>query len=624
MCGINGFNFKDENLIRKMNEKVRHRGPDDEGFFVDENISFGHRRLSIIDLSEKGRQPIFNEDKSLVIVFNGEIYNYQELKEELGQRHKFYTQTDTEVILHLYEDFGLEKTLEKLNGIFALALWNKNKKELILARDRIGVKPLYYYFKDNKFIFSSEIKAILEHESVLREVNLESFNHYFNLGFTPQPLTMFREIYKLPAAHYLILRNNKMEIKKYWEVTDFEDIKSEREIKEKIDWLVNDSVKHQLISDRPVGIFLSGGIDSNAITGVAKKYLPEKIKTFSVGFDEKHGEKFNADFRLAELTSRYHGTDHHKLIVGEQEVIANLEDVVYHYDDPTNNGTQLATYLLARVAKREVAVVLSGTGGDELFGGYPRYYFNKLIDRWQNLPGFLQSKLILDMASKISKKNLNEKFGARGLERYKQFMFRKEDDIKKVLRPGVENLAITSRFYQNRFFENLAPAAAKVCRNDFTKYFGLIDRETWLLDLWLLMEDKMTMAAGLEERVPFLDHRLVELSAKIPTKYKIKGKDTKHIFKEAMRPYLAPHILGEPKRGFFSPVSEWLRTGLYDFAKEILSEDYCPATKEFFDFQEVNKIFEDHVQRRKYNLQLVWALLIWQIWYKKFINDFKN
>jgi asparagine synthase (glutamine-hydrolysing) len=620
MCGINGFNFKDEDLIKRMNQKICHRGPDDEGFYIDENISLGHRRLSIIDLSENGKNPIFNEDKSLAIIFNGEIYNYQELKKELDKNHKFYTQTDTEVILHLFEQFGLEKTLEKLNGIFAFAIWNKNKKELILARDRIGVKPLYYYFQDNKFIFSSEIKAILEYGSVKRKMNLDSFNHYFNLGFIPEPLTMFDGIKKLSSAHFLILKDNNILVKKYWHINDFENFKSENEIKEKIDWLVNNSVKHQLISDRPVGIFLSGGIDSNAITGVAKKYLPEKIKTFSVGFNERHGDKFNADFKLAEKTSIFHGTDHHKLIIEERDVIENLEDVIYHYDDPTNNGTQLAVYLLSKLAKKEVAVVLSGAGGDELFGGYPRYYFNKLIDNWQNLPNFLQSKLILDVASKISKKNLNEKFSARGFERYKQFMFRKDGDIKKILLPSVENLATTSQFYKDNFFENLSPELDNVIKKDFTKYFGIVDRETWMLDLGLVMEDKMTMSFGLEERVPLLDHRLVELSAKIPTKFKIKGKDTKHIFKQAMKPYLAPHVFGEPKRGFFSPVSEWLRTGLYDFAKEILSENYCPATKEFFDFKEVDKIFEDHVQRKKYNLQLVWGILVFQIWYKKFIE----
>ena len=619
MCGINGFNFRDEKLIRRMNEKIRHRGPDDEGFYVDENISLWHRRLAIIDLSANGRNPIFNEDKTLAIVFNGEIYNFRELKEKLGFYHKFYTQTDTEVILHLYEELG-PALLEKLNGIFALAIWDKKRQELFIARDRLGVKPLYYYFNNEKFIFSSEIKAILEHNDVKREVNLESFNHYFNLGFVPQPLTMFKGINKLPAAHYLILNDKKLTIKKYWEVVDFEDLKSEKEIKEKIDWLVNDSVKHQLISDRPVGIFLSGGIDSNAITGVTKKYLPEKIKTFSVGFEERHGDKFNADFRLAEMTSRYHGTVHRQLIVNEQDVIGNLTDMIYHYDEPNNNGSQLAVFLLARLAKKEVAVVLSGAGGDEIFGGYPRYYFNQLIDRWQNLPTFLQNKIILELAAKIFKKDLSAKFTARDLKRYKQFMFRKDGDLKKVLQPAVGNLTLTDNFYQKQFFNNLAPQLEKVVRRDFTKYFGMIDRQTWMLDLGLVMEDKVTMAAGLEERVPLLDHRLVELSAKIPTKYKIKGRDTKHIFKEAMKPYLAPHVFNEPKRGFFSPLSEWLRTGLLDFAKEVLAPTYCSATKDFFDFEALNKIFDDHINYRKYNMQLIWGILVWQIWYKKFID----
>ncbi|MFH1610663.1 MAG: asparagine synthase (glutamine-hydrolyzing) [Patescibacteria group bacterium] len=615
MCGISGFNFQDTNLIEAMNKKVHHRGPDDNGLYVEQGISLGHTRLSIIDLSEKGRQPIFNEDKSLVIVFNGEIYNYQELKKELSSRHKFYTQTDTEVLLHLYEELGPE-CLQKLNGIFAFAIWDKRKQELFLARDRMGIKPLYYYHAHNKFIFSSEIKAILAHKEVEREVNIGSINHYFNLGFVPQPLTAFNNIHKLPSAHYLIFKNNKAYTKKYWQVNDFKNLKNREVIENQIDYLVNDSIKHQLISDRPVGIFLSGGIDSNVVVGVAKKYLPHKIKTYTVGFEAIHGHKFNADFELAQKTSQFHQTDHHTLIINEKDIIDNLEDVIYHIDDPINNGSQIAVYLLARLAKQDVAVVLSGGGGDELFGGYPRYFYNRLIDRWQSLPSFLQSKLLLTLASKVTKKDIYSKFTATNMNRYSQFMFRKNEDIKKILKPEIWHKNVTRDFYQEKFFANIDP----VFKKDFTKYFGMVDRQTWLLDLGLVMEDKITMASGLEERVPLLDHRLVELSAKIPTKFKIRGKDTKHIFKSAMQKYIAPHVFDEPKRGFASPVSEWLRTGLYDFTKHILSPDYCPATKRYFDFKMVNKIFEDHVHKRKYNMLLVWGIMTWQVWYKKFIE----
>ena len=619
MCGISGFNFKDQSLIGKMNTKISHRGPDAEGFYIDDNISLGHRRLSIIDLSDSGRQPIFNEDKNLVIIFNGEIYNYQELINNLSIKHKFYTKTDTEVIIHLYEDLGY-KCLEKLNGIFTFAIWDKRNKKLFVARDRLGVKPLYYYHQGGKFIFSSEIKAILEYQHINRQVNLEAFTHYFKLGFVPQPLTMFEGIYKLPSAHFLTIENNQLSVEKYWEINDFNYIKSKSEIIDNLRTIVDNSIQNQLIADRPVGIFLSGGIDSNVILSVARKYSTGKIKTYSVGFEDKHGDKFNSDFKLAQISSQYHQTDHHPLLISEKDVINNLEDVIYHLDEPINNPISLSIYLLAQLAKKEVAVDLSGSGGDELFGGYPRYYINKIIDNWQSLPNNLQSKLLLKIISKITKLDFYDKFSARGLDRYKQFMFRDEDCIKKVLKPLIWQPELTDKFYQQKFFDMASLSQQSLIKKSFTQYFSLIDMQTWLVDFALALGDKTTMAFGLEERVPLLDHRLVELSAKIPMKFKIRGRNTKNIFKEAMKDYIPPHIFNAPKKGFTSPTSEWLRTGLYDFAKDILSENYCLATKDFFDFKAIDKIFEDHVHRRKYNLNLIWGLITWQIWYKKFID----
>lgn len=620
MCGINGFNFEDQELITKMNDKIRHRGPDDEGFYIDQNISLGHRRLSIIDLSENGKQPVFNEDKSLVVIFNGEIYNYRELKAELAAKHSFYTQTDTEVLVHLYEDYG-HKMLEKLNGIFTFAIWDKKKEELFLARDRIGVKPVYYLSRNGKLVFSSEIKAILEWPQVKREIDYVSLNHYFNLGFVPEPRTMFKDIYILPSAHYLILKNGEMAIKKYWEVNDFEEINSREEAKKMIDELVNDSIKRQLISDRPVGIFLSGGIDSNTVLGVARKYASGKINTYNVGFEQKHGDKFNADARLAKLSGEYYQTDHHQLIISEKDILDNVEDVIYHLDSPINNATQTAMYLLSKLAKNDVAVDLSGSGGDELFAGYPRYYYHHLIDRWQSLPNWLPKETLIDAISKISGRDLSAKFNSRGLARYREFMFRKDGDINKVIKPEIRRIDQTSQFYQEKFFDNLPENFKGLIDRDFARYSSLIDLRSWLIDFGLILSDKTTMAWGLEERVPILDHRLIELSAKIPTKFKIKGRQTKHLFRSAMAQYLPPHILNEPKRGFFCPISEWLRTGLYDFAKEVLSENYVSSSKEIFDFKEIDRIFEDHVNRRKYNLNLIWGLITFQIWCKKFIEN---
>ena len=612
MCGINGFNFKNKSLIEQMNRKVRHRGPDQEGIFINEDISLGQTRLSIIDLSEKGKPPIFNEDKSMLILSNGEIYNFQSIRRDLIKKgHQFYSQTDTEVALHAYEEYGPE-CLELFNGIFALAIYNKRTKELFLARDRSGVKPLYYYWQNNQFIFSSEIKAILEHR-IKREVNLDSFNHYFRLGFVPQPLTMFEGIFKLPSAHYLIFRNNQLVIKRYWQINNFEDIKSEKEIIEKIQFLVKDAIKLRLISDRPVGLYLSGGIDSSILAGIVSQYKKGDLNTFSVGFGS-HSNKFNADFHLARQTAKCCKATHHQLTITDKDAFDNLEKVVYHLDEPISNTPQIAEFLLAKFAKEKVAVVLTGGGGDELFGGYPRYYYNQLIDKFQLLPYFLQSKLFLSLAGKVFKKDLVGKFTSRDLDRYKQFMFRKETEINKFIKPEINNSQTTVNFYQEKFFSHSL-------KKDFTKYFMLTDMQTWMVDLGLINSDKMSMAFGLEQRVPFLDHRLMELSMRIPTKYKIKGKETKWIFKKAMKDYLPAHVFDAPKRGFFAPASQWMRDALNPLAQKVLSADYCPAAQEYFDFNEIKKMFDDHISKRSYHLNSLWSLLTWQIWYKLFINE---
>ena len=594
MCGINGFNFNNKELIERMNKKIQYRGPDDEGYYLDNNISLGHRRLSIIDLSEKGKQPIFNEDRSLCIILNGEIYNFAELRIDLEKSgHSFYSKTDTEVVLHLYEE-RKEKCLELLNGIFAFAIWDIKRGELFLARDRIGVKPLYYYFKDNKFIFSSEIKAILEHD-IKREIDLDALNHYFRLMYVPAPLTMFKNIYKLPQAHWLKLSSrvlgSKLETGKYWDAKEFKNIKSKEEIIEKIQDLMRKSVKGQLISDRPVGIFLSGGIDSTSVLGITREFKKDKIKTFSVGFDiDDPNNKFNADFKLARETSKFYNTEHHELFVSSENVLANIEKVIYHLDEPIAEPTQVATFLLSEAAKKEVAVVLGGDGGDELFGGYKRYYYSYIANKY--LP--IISSLLM---AKI----------------YSKFMFQKETETAKILNRGINNLTITKKFVRRRI---------KNYRAGLAKNFMLIDLNTWLVDESLMRTDKMTMAFGLEQRVPILDHHLVELSVKIPTKYKIASKEQgKAIFIEAMKEYLPKHILdSNKKKVWLTPASQWLRMGLNQFAKEVLSSEYFPENKEYFDFNRINEIFNDHIEKRKYNLNLIWALITFQVWSKNYLK----
>jgi len=599
MCGINGFNFQDRKLVEKMNENIKHRGPDQSGIFLDRDISLGHTRLSIIDLSEKGRQPLFNEDKSLCIIFNGEVYNFQELKKDLEKRgHKFFSKTDSEVILHLYEDYK-EDCLKFLNGIFAFAIWDSNKKELFLARDRIGVKPLYYYVdppqatgRVKRFVFSSEIKAILEH-NVKCEVNLEALNHYFRLMYVPGPLTMFKNVYKLPQGHWLRLKNGKPEIKKYWDVRDFDNLKSKEEIIEKIQELMKKSIKGQLISDRPIGIFLSGGIDSTSVLGVAREFKKDKIKTFSVGFNINDPDrKFNADLDLAKETSRTYNTDHEELLVDSKDFLDNLEKVIHHLDEPIAEPTQVATFLLSKLAKKQVAVVLGGDGGDELFGGYKRYYYSYIFRKYlaTEIFPFLKSKL------------------------HTKFMFQEEGEVDKILSKEI-NQELTKKFFKDNYFKKYSSA-------DFEKLFMLTDLKTWLVDESLMRTDKMTMAFGLEQRVPILDHHLVELAMKIPSKYKMKdGKHGKEIFIEAMKKYLPKHILeSEEKKVWLTPMSNWLRSDLKNLAQSILSPNYCPESKKYFNFNGINKMFIDHLNKIKYNLNLIWALIVFQVWYKNMLE----
>lgn len=615
MCGINGFNFRQAELIGKMNQKIRHRGPDQSGVYLNDNFSLGHTRLSIIDLSEKAKQPLFNEDKSLALVFNGEIYNFRELRDGLEKKgHSFYSRSDSETILHLYEESGAG-CLGSLNGMFALAILDINKNELFLARDRLGVKPLYYYFDGNKFIFSSEIKAILEHP-IKKEIDFSGFNHYFRLHYAPQPFTIFKNIRKLAPASYLYLRNKRIEIKKYWQINDFEDISSEEEIIGQIQSLLKDSISRQMISDRPLGIFLSGGVDSTSILGIADELGQGQLKTFSIGFDIEP-EKFNFDFEAAGKTSRRYQTEHHELIISGKDALRNIEKVIYHLDEPIANATQIATFLLSKFAKEKVAVVLAGDGGDELFGGYPRYYYSRLISRWQKLPSFLRNNFLTDfmlgrMAERLGKGDLKEKLGLpAGAERYCFFMAQKDDILKEVLNPNYFQSGLTKDFFQENYFQ-LPPA------NDFEKHFMLADLQTWLVDESLTRADKMTMAFGLEQRVPLLDHRLVELSAKINSRLKIK-KDGKYIFKKAMREYLPQYVLAAPKRGWFSPTAKWLRTDLKDFAYDVLSKGYCRQTQDYFNFDNVRKTLDQHINKKRYNLNCLWTLITFQVWAKQYL-----
>ena len=626
MCGINGFNFKDKNLIEKMNQITKHRGPDDDGIFIDSGWSLGHNRLSIIDLSKAGSQPMISDDGKFVIIYNGEIYNFVEIKKELQKiGYKFKSRTDTEVVLCAYQEWG-DKCLQKFNGMFALAILDTQTRELFLARDRIGIKPLYYCQKGGKFIFSSEIKSILQHTSET-SVNKQAFNFYFRLLYVPAPLTMWQGIYKLPPGHCATVKNGKIQIQRYWSIKDDSVVNNREELKEKIKNLLEDSVGLRLISDKPVGVFLSGGIDSTIITGIASKIHP-KIDTFSVGFGKtEEQDKYNADMRIAKRTAKFFGTKHHEFTLEPQNIISNLEKVVYHMDEPISNHVQAVNLLLAKSVSEKVAVVLGGDGGDELFGGYERYYYSHLIDQIQKfVPKFLLNNFVSkNLAHAFGKENALRLLASRpGIERYWAFFAQKEKLIGSFVSREYNDGRSAYSWFGNRHFN-------KINNKDFTRQFMSVDMATWLPDESLARSDKMSMAWGLEERLPFLDHRLVELADQIPVAYKLgkkggkiiqigNGYQGKKILISAMRRYLPDFVLNQPKWGWFSPAAKWLRGPLLPLAREVLSPNYCSGTSDIFDFKFLNNLLDSHIKKRSYGLNTLWTVITFQMWYKQYMD----
>lgn len=614
MCGINGFNFSDEKLILQMNKSIHHRGPDDSGYFLDKGISFGHNRLSIIDLSVKGHQPMFSRDGRYVIIYNGELYNFVEIKKDLENKGiKFISASDTEVILSAFIVYGIG-CLQKFNGIFSFAIWDKKEDRLFAARDPFGIKPFFYYYQNNQLIFSSEIKSILTHNNIDKELDYESLNVYFRFLYIPGPQTIFKNIKKLLPGHYLIWQNNKLEIKKYYDVSTVKKDYSFQEAKQLIRDGFDQAVKRQLVSDRPLGLFLSGGIDSTAILGSMSRLVNHKIKTFTVKFDvDAEEEKFNIDSKLAKQNSQYYNTDHHELLLTARDVKDNLEKVVYHMDDLVSNHTQVATYLLAQQAKQDVAVVLGGDGADEIFGGYSRYYYYNLVNNFQKIPKFLRKNIFVNnLARVVNKQEIYRKLNSdTAFDLFWQLNAQSEKNINKFFKPDFNNVSQAKNLWQKYYFSNSS--------SNFLDQLMQIDLKSWLVDESLIKTDKLTMAHGLEARVPILDKDLVELALSIPHKYKINSKNQgKYIFKEAVRDYLPDYLYSKPKTGWFSPAAKWLRTGLKDMAYEVLSENYNVNTKDMFDFKAIQNILDNHISKQDYALNTIWPLINFQIWYKLF------
>lgn len=595
MCGICGFNWDNKNLIIKINKALRHRGPDDSGYYTNDNISIGHSRLSIIDLSEKGKQPIHNENNSVWISFNGEIYNYKEIKVELEKKgHAFYTNTDTEVIIHAYEEYGYA-CLNLLNGQFAFCIYDQDKEELFLARDRFGIKPLYYFIKDGTFIFASELKAILQYK-IKREINRKALNQLFTYRYTIAPYTILKHIFKLNPSHYLKfnLKTNQISIKRYFTLNiNNKQPYSLKNIPSKLFELINDSVKLRMIADVPVCSFLSGGLDSSIITGLATKYN-SKINTFSVGFET------SSELKYAKIVSDYFNTIHHQLIITNEDFLNNIDKMIYYMDEPIGDAAFFPTMLISELVSRQFKVVLAGEGADEIFGGYDKYkmfYYGKKLSKI--IPKMNYRYDILKRISKYSE--LTDKEGY--IETIR--VFDSEESNKMNLKP-----VILKKYWNNN-------------GNTFQK-MQFFDINTVLPEDFFMKADKMSSAYGLEERVPYMDHRIVSFGLNLPTHLKLFGWNEKYLLKKSFSKFLPKTIIKREKRGYNAPMGDWFKNVLrYRFIDLINEKNHHLYKKDFAKSIFTKVINSNYNYKRNFlMLQKCWTIFVFEEWYKEIFENF--
>ena len=627
MCGINGFTSPkgvDEEQISKMNYAIRHRGPDDSGIFVDKNrtVGFGHQRLSIIDLSG-GHQPLSNENDSLWIVFNGEIYNYKELGEDLEQRHIFKTKSDTEVILHLYEEKG-EDCIKYLRGMFAFAIYDSEKSKLFLARDHLGQKPLYYYHSGEEFAFASEIKALLALKPELRQINQDALYEYLTIRIITPPRSMFSRINKLAPGHYLTFKKGALVVKRYWNLT-FEP-KTDSELPQLLTDLegqIKSTLKYHLVSDVPVGAFLSGGLDSSLTLAMMSEFTEKPIKTFSGDLPYEN----YSEIPYARLMANKYKTDHHELKI-TPSIVRDLTDIVWHLDEPSD-PLSICMYNLAKLTKKYVKVVVGGDGGDELFGGYDRYYGNILVDYYALIPEKLRHSILGKLI------NLTPgKFWYRSLSHRLQWMHQLSfhnggNRYAKSLSYFYFSDQYKNRIYTEKFKKNVAGFDPERC---LVEYFGC-DNATDIIDKMLFVDsmtrmpdhpnmilDRMTMAHGLEARSPFLDHQLAEYCAKIPTRFKVKGTKLRYIQTELARKYLPKKMFSKKKQGFSSGLPYLLKDQYKVLSKVLLSDSRLVETG-VIDNNEMQKLIKEHNDNKIDHGNRIWLLCNSEIWYRMYIEN---
>jgi asparagine synthase (glutamine-hydrolysing) len=575
MCGIAGFIGRENvpgdvaatEVLERMCAVIRHRGPDDQGTMINCDAALGIRRLSIIDLAG-GHQPISGEDGTVTVVFNGEIYNYKELQSELLVRgHQFKTDSDTEAIVHAYEEYGAD-CVQYLRGMFAFAIWDARDQSLFLARDRVGKKPLYYaQTAAGELVFGSEIKSLLEHPAVGRDINLDALDAYLTLGYVPDPLSIFRGIKKLPPGSYLRFAHGRTEVKEYWDFQfDSPETRTEQEYVEELRTLLDESVRLRLISDVPLGAFLSGGVDSSAVVGLMAVHMDQPVKTFSIGF---HEDSFS-ELKYARLTAEKFGTDHHEFFV-TPNICDIVDELVGHFDEPFADPSAIPTYMVSKLARDYVTVVLSGDGGDELFGGYTRYAVEQKRRMFSAIPGFLRNGIIQPLSRVLPHgawgRNYLHNISLDSIDRY--------FDSVSVFSGLNRRLLYSQDFKSSLNGNNVAMAlfqshSAKVSTGDTLDELLYVDSKTYLPGDILTKVDRMSMAVSLEARAPLLDHKLIDFVTRIPPNLKLKGLEGKYIFKQAVSDLVAPEILNRPKQGFGMPLQQWINQQLRARIRKLL------------------------------------------------------
>ncbi len=610
MCGFVGFSDKLENkkeIINAMMGRIVHRGPDMAGDYLDDDMALGFRRLSIIDLSEDGRQPMENEDGSLVIVFNGEIYNFREIRKELAEKgHIFKSNADTEVLLHGYEEYGTDIT-SKIRGMFAFVIWDKNKKTLFGARDHFGIKP-FYYGKTSKgaLIFGSEIKSFLEHPDFVKAVNKKALRPYLTFQYSSMEETFFEGVKKLPPAHYFVWdAEGGMKITRYWDVDFSEGGESFEHYRDELDRTVRESVAAHRISDVKVGSFLSGGVDSSYITAAL---MPDE--TFSVGFSF---DKFNETDEAGELSGIL-GIKNFKKIIEADECFEHFEEIQYHMDEPQSNPSSVPLYFLAKLAKEHVTVVLSGEGADEIYAGYEWYDETPMMRKYKKIPGFIR-RIAASVARRLPYFKGHD-FIIKGSSRPEDYFIG-----QALVFPEKEALSVLNDEYKN------APSVKEITAPIYARVKGkseLIKKQYLDLNLWLpgdilLKADKMSMASSLELRVPFLDKVVMKQAQEIPARFKINEKNTKFVLREASHKTLPDEWANRTKKGFPVPIRYWLREEkYYNIVKEYFEADFA---SEFFKKDAIMKLLDDHKNGKAQNQRKIWTVFTFLVWYKKFFVE---